>query len=114
MKYIELYTGNDNKSHFKEVESTHGSNEPLGCYSLPYAVQSMFFREFNAGAHFDWHTAPRPQYIIYLEGEVEVETSSGEKCIFKAGDILFANDLSGEGHRTKTLSVGRSIVITAA
>jgi uncharacterized cupin superfamily protein len=66
----------------------------------------------GAGAAFDWHTAPQPQYIIYLEGEVEVETSGGEKRTFKPGDILFATDLKGQGHITRTLSKGKSLVIT--
>lgn len=70
------------------------------------------FRDFDEGATFDRHTAPQPQYIVYLEGEVEIEASNGEKKSFKAGDILFATDLDGEGHITKTLSKGRAVIIT--
>lgn len=54
---------------------------------------------------------PTYNNIIYLEGEVEVEASGGEKRIFKVGDVLFATDLSGEGHVTRTLSKGRSIIV---
>ena len=88
------------------------TKQPLGNYSKKYPVTGMMFRDFKKGATFDWHTAPQPQYIIYLEGEVEVETSSGEKRTFKAGDILFATDLTGKGHITKTLTDGKSIIIT--
>lgn len=70
------------------------------------------FRDFEKGAIFDWHTAPQPQYIIYLEGEVEVEASDGEKKIFKPGDVLFATDLTGKGHITRTLAKGRSVIVT--
>ncbi len=71
----------------------------------------MQFREFKGGLEFDYHVAPNAQYIIYLEGEVEVQTSSGEKRVFLPGDILLANDLSGRGHITRTLKPGKSIIV---
>jgi hypothetical protein len=112
MKFIKLYTGEDNKSHFIEVDAGIETIQPLGNYSKKYPVTGLMFRDFERGAAFDWHTAPQPQYIIYLEGEVEVETSGGEKRTFKRGDILFATDLKGQGHITRTLSKGKSLVIT--
>ncbi|TAK71537.1 MAG: hypothetical protein EPO11_11155 [Gammaproteobacteria bacterium] len=112
MKFIKLYTGEDNKSHFMEMETEVETIQPLGNYSKKYPVTGMIFRDFEKGLVFDWHTAPQPQYIIYLEGEVEVETSGGEKRVFKAGDILLAEDLIGKGHVSKTLTSGRSIIVT--
>ena len=112
MKFIKLYTGDDNKSHFTEVDAGIETQHPLGNYSKKYPALGLMFRDFEAGAIYDWHNAPQPQYIIYLEGEVEVEASDGEKRIFKPGDILLATDLSGKGHITRTLSHGKSIIIT--
>lgn len=112
MKFTKLYTGADNKSHFMEVDAGIESKNPLGFYSKKYSAVGLMFRNFEKGASFNWHTAPQPQYIIYLEGEVEVEASGGEKRIFKSGDVLFASDLTGKGHITKTLSKGRSIIVT--
>lgn len=111
MKYIKLYTGKDNQSHFEEMDSGPASKEILGYYSKEYPVSEMIFRDFEAGNFFDWHTAPQPQYIVYLEGEVEVQINSNEKRIFKAGDVLFATDLTGKGHISKTLTSGRSLII---
>jgi hypothetical protein len=113
MKFTVLYTGNDNKSHFLEKDTGVETEQPLGNYSKKYPVTGMFFREFAAGAAFDLHNAPQPQYIIYLEGEVSVSTTSGETRTFKPGDILFVTDVTGEGHITKTLTRGKSIIITA-
>lgn len=112
MKYIRLFTGEDGKSYFAEVDAGFEKKLPLGNYSKTYDVKGMMFRDFEEGALFDWHTAPQPQYIIYLEGSVEVEASGGEKRIFRPGDILFAADVSGKGHITRTLTKGRSIIIT--
>lgn len=113
MKFIKLFTGADNKSHFEEIDAGVETVQPLGNYSKKFPVSRMMFREFEQGSSFDWHTAPQPQYILYLEGEVEVETSSGEKRTFKPGDVLFAADVTGEGHITRTLTKGRSIIVTA-
>lgn len=111
MKFTKLYTAEDNKSYFIEVDAGIETIQPLGHYSKKYSAAGLIFRDFEQGAIFDWHTAPQPQYIIYLEGEVEVEASGGDKRTFKAGDILFACDLTGQGHVTRTLSRGKSIII---
>jgi quercetin dioxygenase-like cupin family protein len=113
MKYTLLFTGEDKKSHFKEVDAGIESKQPLGNYSKKFPVRGMMFRDFEAGAVFPMHTAPQCQYIVYLEGQVEVEASDGEKRIFKPGDVLFATDLTGTGHITRTLTKGKSVIITA-
>lgn len=112
MRYIKLYTGEDHKSYFIEIDAGFEKKHPLGNYSKKYVVKRMMFRDFEKGASFDWHTAPQPQYIVYLEGAVEVEASGGERRIFKPGDVLFATDLTGKGHITRTLTKGRSIIVT--
>lgn len=112
MKFVKLYTGDDGRSHFEEVEAGVEMSNPIGSYSKKYPASGILFREFEEGAVFDWHNAPQPQYIIYLEGLVEVEVSNGVKRIFNPGDVLFATDITGEGHVTRTLTRGRSVIVT--
>lgn len=111
-KVIEIYTADDNKSYFKENVIETPLLHPLGNYSNKVKVAEMQFRTFFPEAKFDWHTAPQKQYIVYLEGNVSVQASGGETRIFKPGDILLANDITGKGHVTNTLTNGKSIVIT--
>lgn len=113
-KVTELYTGVDSKSYFKDVIIETPVVHPLGSYSNGVKVTQLQFRESQPNAKFDWHTAPQKQYVIYLEGEVQVQASNGETRVFKPGDILLANDLTGKGHITTTLTNGRSIVITTS
>ncbi|MCD6055193.1 MAG: Cupin domain [Gammaproteobacteria bacterium] len=108
---VEMYTGDDDKTYFRNLLINTPIPHPLGAYSDPCPATGIVFRQFNANAFFDWHTAPQAQYIIYLEGEVEVKTSGGETRRFTAGDILLANDTRGAGHITKTLSAGRSLIV---
>ena len=107
----ELYTHEDGLSYFKTTLIDTPVQHFLGNYSNPINVSEMYFRHFRANNIFDQHTAPKEQYIIYLNGEVEVKASGGESKIFKPGDILFARDTHGSGHITVTRSQGRSIVI---
>lgn len=112
MKIIKLYSGVDGKSYFMEIDCGHATQHAIGLYSKKYPASGIMFRDFEPGSTFDWHNAPQPQYIVYLEGEIEVEASGGEKRRFKPGDVLFATDLTGQGHITKTLTKGRSVIIT--
>ncbi len=112
MKITMLSTNEDNKSYFTEIDCGHASEQPLGLYSKKFPVKAIMFRDFENGLVMEIHNAPQPQYIIYLEGEVEVEASGGEKRIFKAGDVLLAADVTGEGHVSRTLSKGKSIIVT--
>jgi hypothetical protein len=112
-KIVTIFSDSDGKSYFKEEYPIIESEQPLGLYSKEYPATGIIFRNFKAGAEYSWHTAPHPQYILYLEGEVEVEASGGESKRFYPGDILFANDLKGKGHVTRTLSNGYSVIVTA-
>ena len=69
MKYIKLFTDEDKKSYFIEVDAGFAKKHPSGNYSKKYFVKEMMFRDFEKDSLFDWHTAPEPQYIVYLEGK---------------------------------------------
>lgn len=110
-KLTELYAKEDGLSYFKTEFVDTPVEHFLGNYSIPIDVSKMSFRNFQSNNVFEQHTAPREQYIIYLEGEVEVKASSGETRVFKSGDILLARDTQGQGHITITRSQGRSVIV---
>jgi len=114
MQIVKLYTGEDDKSYFEDSEIKTDIQQELGRYSETKKVDGLIFRESEPGQSFDWHNAPQPQYIVYLAGEVEVEASGGETRRFKTGDVLFACDLTGDGHISRVLSRGNALVITVS
>ena len=58
-----------------------------------------------APGHFsDWHTGDRHQYIITLQGQVEIGLGDGTKRIFNAGDVELIEDLTGRGHTSRVVS----------
>jgi hypothetical protein len=63
----------------------------------------VFFRRAAPGYVNGWHKAPKRQYVITLSGQWEVEVGDGSKRSFSSGDILLAEDVTGQGHKSKVL-----------
>jgi len=101
----------EGKSFFKDVNVAEDIKSQLGIHSVPYPALHVIFREFNGGEFYDWHNAPRLQFIIYLQGQVKVVTSSDYEKVFYPGDIMLAADFEGKGHTTETLTPGKSLII---
>lgn len=112
MKVTKLYSGEDGKSYFADIEIEHATQRRLGAYSKAYSVKDLYFRDSVAGGEAPWHDDPQPQYIVYLEGKVEIEASGGEKRLFLPGDILLVTDMTGKGHITRVLTPSRALIIT--
>jgi quercetin dioxygenase-like cupin family protein len=111
MKIHVLTTAADNKSYFSVETMATPDEQPLGKYSKPFTSEGVQFRQFEAGPLYPMHNAPREQYIVYLEGAVQVRASGGETKTFSTGDILLAKDVTGEGHESLTVSAGRALIV---
>jgi len=74
-------------------------------YDMPdiMPVVEMVFRRHDTGNFIDWHPAPRKQFIITLEGEVEIGLGDGSVYRLGPGDVMLAEDLDGQGHTTKAV-----------
>ncbi len=96
---IRLYTGEDAQAHFEDLNVPAG--ETVSVALKPGA--DMTFRSTPAGSFSDWHTAPRLQYVIVLSGQMEIGIGDGTKRVLNPGDILQVEDLTGQGHTTRSL-----------
>ena len=94
-----LYTGEDGQSHFEELDMDAGEY-PWG--ELRTATGVMF-RYDEPGKFIDWHVAPRRQFIITLSGVVEIGLGDGSLRRFGAGNVMLADDLTGQGHTTRAV-----------
>jgi hypothetical protein len=103
----------DGGSCFEEVEVVLADGGEIGRLSDPWPATGVIFRENDATYDFDWHQAPRRQLIVLLDGEIEVEVTSGEQRRFGSGDMVLVEDTTGTGHRTRQVSPGvrRSLFI---
>ena len=70
MTIVRIYTGADNQSHFEDVQVPLKSTGKIGFISELMKATGIVFRETGGDYHYDFHTAPRRQYVVNLEGEV--------------------------------------------
>jgi len=104
MKITRIYTGSDNQSHFQDIDIPLKADEAAGRMSELAKATGVIFRETGGDYSYDWHNAPRRQYVIMLDGEVEIEIGDGTKRIFHTGDILLAEDTTGQGHISRAVN----------
>lgn len=107
MQVVRLYTGDDGESHIEEMVLPF---EQMG-HALRTATEAATGVQFSClrpTQLVDFHTAPRRQYVITLQGQVEIGLGDGTKRIFNVGDIELCEDLTGRGHTTRSVGdVGR-------
>ena len=111
---VRIYSDDNGDSHFEDLQIPLRDAGDIGLLSENYPAKTIIFREVLPGYDYDFHTAPQRQYIILLDGQIQIETSLGDIRQFGAGDILLVEDITGKGHRTKNIipAKRRSIFIT--
>lgn len=104
---VRLYSGDDGQSHLEELplalqpfvdkEGSHGDATPL------QKTAGITFRVAPPGYVLNWHCAPRRQYSITLAGQAEIEVGDGTVRRIGPGDVVLAEDLTGQGHITRVV-----------
>ena len=104
MAIVRLYTGDDGRSHFENIEPDlvplpdAWPQDARAVIPSGIAVQRFDPERFNP-----WHHAPGRVAVFTVTGSVEIEVGDGDKRIIGPGDVLIAEDLTGEGHYTREL-----------
>lgn len=113
VKVVRIYTGPDNKSYFEDLqvpmnEVMAGARVSQRSALIP--TTGMLFRENPLGRAEEYHTPGRRQFVITISGAVEITCAGGSR-VFGPGDVLFAEDLTGEGHSNRELHGPRRSMI---
>ena len=116
MRITRLYSGPDGASHFEEIDIPLQDAGDIGHLSEIFPVTGIIFRETDGDYDYTWHTAPCRQFVLMLEGSVEIEASDGTRRIFHSGDILLAEDTTGRGHISRAIDrqPRKSVFVTLA
>ena len=109
-----VYSDENGDSRFEDIQVPLNDSGEIGSLSEPHPASSVIFREVKHDYDYDFHNAPQKQYLVLIDGVIEIETTLGEKREFRAGDVLLLEDTKGKGHRTRNLqqAIRRSIFIT--
>jgi hypothetical protein len=98
-----LYEDENGVSHFRDIEIEWEATRGSSSYSAWLPAAGIIFRETQADYDMDWHPAPRRQYIINLDGGVQLTASDGEARVIGAGEVILVEDISGKGHLSKSV-----------
>ncbi len=97
--FARIYTGDDGQSHMEEMdppsETVHRISTKPG--------EDLVFRKFEENRASEWHNPTRRQYLFVLEGQMEVSVKVGTTLVFNPGDVLLAEDMTGQGHLTRSV-----------
>ena len=106
MGTFRLFTDKDGQSKIETIDIDTQADWTKGL-----AASSIQFRTWPVGQFLDWHPAPRRQFVIILQGQLEIGLSDGSKHVFGPGDARLVEDTTGKGHQTRVAS--KEPVITA-
>ena len=104
IKVVRVYTGPDNQSHFEDIDVALKDAGNSTFLSELVKATGVIFRITTGEYNYDFHPAPRRQYVVNLEGEVEIEVGDGTRRILRTGDILLAEDTTGQGHISRAVA----------
>jgi|TARA_B100001996_G_C18123114_1_gene385991 hypothetical protein len=90
----------DGKTVIEDLEVP--SSKEIRGYETPIIpIKGVIFRTSQPEVAMDFHNAPRRQIVVPLQGEVEIETGDGDSRVISAGMALLADDINGQGHKSK-------------
>ena len=104
MRITHLYADPQGETHFKDLEIELPDITPSGALSPRIPVTSLYFRRTEPDYGLDWHNAPRRQYIVNLDGAVEITASDGERRIIGPGEVFLVEDVTGKGHLSQAVN----------
>lgn len=116
VEYMHLYADVKGESHFpkRQVELTSTNYAPpapaLDVSAIAPAAGSGFAR-LAAGWVGDWHPSPTRQWIFFLAGAMEFETSSGDRYRASPGSAILLEDTNGQGHHSRVVGDEAVVVV---
>jgi quercetin dioxygenase-like cupin family protein len=101
MAIIRVYAGSDGQSHFEEITPTFELRGDKSETAELIPGSGIVIRRFDADRSNPWHHAPGRYAVFTLSGAVDIEIGDGTVRRLGPGDILIAEDLTGQGHATR-------------
>lgn len=108
MHVVRIFTGPDGQSHFEDLEVPMSFH--LGANMTDPVPATVFAFYDSPEGDSPFHNAKRRQFVVTLSGVLEAECGDGSKRHFYPGDVLLADDLTGQGHKSRGATGARSSV----
>lgn len=111
MRFIRMFSGDDGRTHFEDLDVEFPVSTDLWAFLDVVGVQGARLHVNAPNLDAGFHTEPRRQLVVYLTGSREMISGTGESRVIGPGDVLLAEDMTGEGHRTRSVSNPQQFVL---
>ena len=101
MAIVRIFAGSDGKSHFEDINPAMTSRGDQSESADVYAKAGIVIRRFEPTRSNPWHHAPGRYCVVNISGTVDIEIGDGSVRRLGPGDILIAEDTTGQGHQTR-------------
>jgi hypothetical protein len=103
MQYERLYSDPSGETHFEQVplkldEADYRPPAPMVFVSHALQGSALQFVRLPSGWAGENICPPQRQFLICLDGQLEVRASDGKKRTFAPGHVVLMEDTSGRGH----------------
>lgn len=99
-----IYVDAQGETHFGDIEIDWVTQGPGGKMSAKLPATGIIFRQTPGTYDYDWHPAPRRQYIVNLDAGVRITVSSGETREIGPGEVFLVEDTHGKGHISQAIA----------
>src|SRR5271165_3394940 len=105
-----IFADDRGESHFAEVEipltltAVAAHLPPMRTSPSIASIHVQFLVAPPAVIAHDWHPAPARQFVLLLNGKLEVEVTDGERRVFTQGSVVFLGDTKGRGHKDHAMN----------
>lgn len=102
MRVVHIFTGADGKSHLEELEVPEAVTSRGSTKTEQLPATGVIFRQAPS-MELDFHPTLRRQFVVGVTGRLEIECGDGTTAVIGPGDVLLADDTTGQGHISREL-----------
>lgn len=94
---VELYTDTDGRARFREHALVLGEGTPASRLTALAPSAGWQWRESPPGFESGFHCTGEPQWLVVLQGRMEIGLQDGSTRVFGPGQAFYSNDVLPEG-----------------
>lgn len=98
-RFFNLFTNAEGIAEIRQIPVKGPGIEPPHRL-IRHPAARVTIGSIGPGVMIDWHVANQPNILVPIFGTLVVELRDGSRYEFSHGDILFAEDCVGSGHRS--------------
>ena len=95
----ELYTADDGHARFRDLPVALSEGSPAARLSRWMVSDGCQFRHSPVGFASDFHCTGTPQWLVVLQGRMEIGLRDGTARVFGPGECFYSNDTLPAGAR---------------